>query len=139
MISGTSKIWSKSGPGDLLIITKMLQKIQEKLWNHLGKYYCCQSGTSKIRQFSESVCPGYQIFFVFFDIFRFRFGISCVFWVYILKIFLRRWGIENDTFSIIKQHPTWIWISYLSKTWTGDHPKLSYFQGWYLNFYFQER
>ena len=37
MILGTSKIWSKSGPGDLLIITKMLQKIQEKLWNHPGK------------------------------------------------------------------------------------------------------
>ena len=36
MISGTSKILSKSGPGDLLIITKMLQKIQEKLWNHPG-------------------------------------------------------------------------------------------------------
>jgi hypothetical protein len=27
MIPGTSKILSKSGPGDLLIITKMLQKI----------------------------------------------------------------------------------------------------------------
>ena len=29
MISGTSKIWSKSGPVDLLIITEMLQEIQE--------------------------------------------------------------------------------------------------------------
>ena len=37
MIPGTSKILSKSGPGTLLIITKMLQKIQEKLWNHPGK------------------------------------------------------------------------------------------------------
>ena len=32
MVSGTSQIWSKSGPVDLLIITKMLQKKQEKLW-----------------------------------------------------------------------------------------------------------
>ena len=30
MISGTSKIWSKSGPVALLTITNMLQKIQEK-------------------------------------------------------------------------------------------------------------
>ena len=36
MILGTSKIWSKSGPVDLLIITKMLQRIQEQLWNHPG-------------------------------------------------------------------------------------------------------
>ena len=28
-----------------------------------------------------------------------------IFWIYILKIILRRWGIENYTFSIIKQHP----------------------------------
>ena len=37
MIPGTSKILSKSGLQHLLIITKMLQKIQEKIWNHLGK------------------------------------------------------------------------------------------------------
>ena len=31
MISRTSNIWSKSGPADLLIITKMAQTIQEKM------------------------------------------------------------------------------------------------------------
>ena len=36
MIPGTSKILSKSGLQHLLTITKMLQKIQEKLWNHPG-------------------------------------------------------------------------------------------------------
>ena len=36
MIPGTSKILSKSGLQHLLTITKMLQKIQEKIWNHLG-------------------------------------------------------------------------------------------------------
>ena len=37
MILGTSKILSKSGLQHLLTITKMLQHIQEKLWNHPGK------------------------------------------------------------------------------------------------------
>ena len=31
MISGTSKMLSKPGPGDLLTITKMLQNIQENM------------------------------------------------------------------------------------------------------------
>ena len=35
MIPGTPKVLSKSGPGDLQVITKMLQKIQEKSWDHL--------------------------------------------------------------------------------------------------------
>ena len=29
-------------------------------------------------------------------------------WIYVLKIILRRWGIENYTFFIIKQHPNLI-------------------------------
>ena len=33
MISGTSKIWSKSRPVDLLIITRILQTTK-KIWNH---------------------------------------------------------------------------------------------------------
>ena len=47
MILGTSKIWSKYGPVDLLTITKMLQNIQEKYGTVLDKYYLCQSGTQK--------------------------------------------------------------------------------------------
>ena len=50
MISGTSNIWLKSGPGDLLTITKMLQKIQENYGIILETYYLCQSGTQKIRK-----------------------------------------------------------------------------------------
>ena len=80
----------------------MLQKIQEKLWNHLGKILFASIWDIKNSIFSESVCPRYQILF---DCFSFVFGFPCVFWLYILKIFLRRWGIENDTFFIIKQHP----------------------------------
>ena len=48
MILGTSKVLSKSGPVDLLTITKMLKKMQEKIWNHPGKYYLCKSWTHEI-------------------------------------------------------------------------------------------
>ena len=45
MISGTSKIWSTSGPIDLLTITKTLQLIKEKYGFSLGRYDCCQCVT----------------------------------------------------------------------------------------------
>ena len=48
MIWGTSTILSKYGPVDLLIITEMLQKIQEYYGSILVKYYVCQSGTQQI-------------------------------------------------------------------------------------------
>ena len=106
MIPGTSKILSKSGPGDLRIITKMLQKIQEKYGIILGTYYFVNMGHQIVRKFSKSVCPRYQMFSMFFDFVFWCFWIClCLLWVYVLKIFLRRWGIENDTFSITKQHP----------------------------------
>ena len=62
-------------------------------------------GHQKFRKFSESVCPRYQIFFDFF-----AFPIFFMFFlnIYILKIILWRWGIENYTFSITKQHPNLI-------------------------------
>ena len=63
MILGTSKIVSEYGPGDLLIITKMLQKIQEKIWNHPGKYYLCQSGTHKFPKMSQFWTHQTPIFF----------------------------------------------------------------------------
>ena len=55
MISGTSKICSKFGPVDLLSITKRLQRIQDKLWNHPGKYDICQSGTQQISKSFEKM------------------------------------------------------------------------------------
>ena len=64
MISGTSKIWSKSGPGELRIITKMAQEIQEKIWNHPGKILSMSIWDSKqFGSFQENVCPMYNIFF----------------------------------------------------------------------------
>ena len=62
MISGTSKIWLKSGPVDFLTITKMLQKIEEQLWNHPGKYYLCQYGTHVLKMFEKSVGHRYHVF-----------------------------------------------------------------------------
>ena len=87
VIWGTSKIWSKSGPVDLLSITKMLQKIREQLWEHPGNIYIymfCQFGTHKI------------LFFLFGNMYvlgtmRFAFLVFFVeFRVHILKIFLWR-------------------------------------------------
>ena len=109
MIPGTSKTLSKSGPGDLRIITKMLQETQEKYGIILEKYYFWQYETSEIRNFSKSVCPRYQMLF---DAFRLLFGFAfdvfadslVNFLIYIWKIILRRWGLKNATFSITKQH-----------------------------------
>ena len=73
MISGTSNILLKSGPGDLLTITKMLQKIQEKYGIILEKYYLCQYGTHKIlKTFGKLHVLG-TIFSDFVSDFRFDF------------------------------------------------------------------
>ena len=54
MISGTSRILSKYGPVALLIITKMLQRVQEKSWNILEKCYLCQDGIQKNKSEKKS-------------------------------------------------------------------------------------
>ena len=63
MILGTSIFLSKSGPADLLTITKMLQTIQEKYGNILEKYYLCKYETQQILKCSN-ICPGYNAFFL---------------------------------------------------------------------------
>ena len=64
MISGTSKIWSKSGPVALLIITKMAQKIQENYRIILEKYYLCQyeTQTDKKKKNEKGYVPGTTFF-----------------------------------------------------------------------------
>ena len=62
MIPGTSKIWSKSGPGDLLIITKMLQKTQAKYGIILETYYFCQYVTHKISKIFEICMSDVPVF-----------------------------------------------------------------------------
>ena len=81
---------------------KKYKKIMETSWKHI---IFVNLGHQKFRKFSESVCPRYQIFSFFPFFFDFVVVFSCGFWIYILRIILRRWGIENYTFSIIKQHP----------------------------------
>ena len=112
MISGTSKVLSKSGPVDLLKITKMLHKTQENYGTILGKYCFCRYGTHKISNKIE-ICMSYvPVLFVVSPLFRF----SCVFLIYILKILLRRWGLKIMNFISLK------------KTWTRNDPTLFYFQ-----------
>ena len=140
MIPGTSKILSKSGPGTLRIITKMLQ-IQEQLWNHPGKILFWSIWNSqKFEKIRNLYVLGTRCFLLF-DCFWTCLEFLVFFWVYILKIILRRWGIGNYTFSIIKQHPN-LNLNFIAikKTRNEFYPKLSYFQGWYPNvFYSQER
>ena len=47
MILGTSKIWSKSGPGDLLTITKMLQRNTRKIMESTG-WQLIESGLAAV-------------------------------------------------------------------------------------------
>ena len=72
MIPGTSKIWSKSGPGALLIITKMLQRntrtIMKSSWKNI---IFVNLGLTKLRKCPKSVCPRYQVFSM--CVFRFLF------------------------------------------------------------------
>ena len=62
MILGTSKFLSKSGPADLLIITKRLQRIQENYGIILDKYYFCQYGTQNKLKVCMSYVPCVSIF-----------------------------------------------------------------------------
>ena len=76
MIPGTSKILSKSGPGTLLIITKMLQEIQQKIWNHPGKILFLSIWDIKIFENFE-ICMSYVP--DFFNLFSLFLGFSCEF------------------------------------------------------------
>ena len=71
MIWGTSIFLSNSGPVALRTITKMLQKIQEKYGNILGKYYLCQYGTQKSKMFEKQMYVPGTIFVVCFFSFLF--------------------------------------------------------------------
>ena len=64
MISGTSKILSKSGPVALLIITRMLQKIQEELWDHPGKIIYVNLGLTTFRTFLKFGPTKHLFFFI---------------------------------------------------------------------------
>ena len=111
---------------------KVPQQILESIWEHLGKYYFSMSD----KQTNWKSPTGKPMFWICF-----RFIFFCIYLLSIgLQIFLWRWGIEHVSFPLIKSTKALMWISYLSKTWTGNHPKLFYFQGWYPKLFdFQER
>ena len=159
MILGTSNIWSKFGPVALLTITKILQRIQENMESSWKNIIYVNPGLTKIRKSSKMYVLGTISFrcvrFVsmFFD---FVCENECIFRKYFCGD--EDWNMIN--FPLIKCTKAWMWISYLSKSWTGSlttflfsgkgHPKYSYFQGrvpklFYLQgrvpklFYFQRR
>ena len=109
MILGTSKILTLFGPiiGHFwarrpciccLSFTKILQTILESIWEHLGKYYFPMSDKHFFENIRKANPPCF-FEFIFGSIF------VSIFWIYIFKIILWRWGLENDSFSITKQHP----------------------------------
>ena len=82
MLLGTLKIVSKSGPVEFLIITNMVQNIQEQLWNHPGKYYLCKYGTQTNWKNKQMYFPCTMLFLIF-----------CISF---LNYILRRCGSGND-------------------------------------------
>ena len=147
MISGTSKTWSKSGPGALLNITKLAQRIQEKLWNRPGKILFMSIWDSHV---FENVRKLYVLCTIFV-----RLSFCCVFCFVgnlgtSFENNFEKMRIENMiNFPFINKRKTWIWISDLSKTWNGiwvtflfsgkGYPTLFYCQGRVPIFYFQIR
>ena len=136
MISGTSKIWTKSGPVDLVIITKMLQNIQENMessWKHI---IFTNLGRKKSKKIRTNACHVYKFFVlcVFLNIF----------WVYILYIIFyedeeRKWLISINkinksldmNFISIRKHEleTWYFL------YLGEGMPIFYYQGRAPNFF----
>ena len=93
------KIWTRRPPNYYQNASKNARQNMDSSWEILLlsiwdiKHFenCRDRYVLGTRLFSD-FCSFFDVFLVFF-------------WVYILKIILRRWGIENDTFFIIKQHP----------------------------------
>ena len=109
MISGTSKIslilgliighfWARRPCICGLSYTKILQKILESIWEHLGNilfFHVWQPTFSKCFERWTLTC--------FLNLFCGYY--FCIFVEYIfVNYILRRWGIENDSFSINKIH-----------------------------------
>ena len=70
MISGTSKIWSKIGPVDLIDITELLKKLQENMGTS-STHIIFISENLEIRKLSIVLKGIYTICFVCFLFFHF--------------------------------------------------------------------
>ena len=128
MMSGTSKIWSKSGPGHLLTITKMLQKIQGNMESSWTNIVYVNMGLKKSKLFKKMYVLGTILFACF------SFGSSAVWWKFDYIFWKYFCGDEDQnviSFAFIKCTKAWIWVSYLSRTWNGNlvnPPKLCIFK-----------
>ena len=127
MISGTSKILSKSGPVALLTITKTLQRIQENYGIILANFIYVNMGLKKTKMFGDM----YVLCTRFVDCFHFFVCFFVNIWLPVLKYFCGDEDWKMINFPLIKCTEAWIWISYLSKTMTyesGKSSKFIYFQ-----------
>ena len=101
MISGTSKISSKSGPVDFLIITKMLQKIRDKSGNILETYYLWKSETHFFEFFGSTVYPTFWTFEIM------KFKDLKIWWYEDMKI----WRLETMVFYFIFGWFILLWVN----------------------------
>ena len=116
MIFGTSICLSKSGPVDLLTITKMLQRIQEKYGDILEHIIFVNLGLMFLKMFEQNVCPRYHDFVLLSS------RVSHLFEYLIFILIFTKMRIENDedrmnkihksldmNFKSIKKHEMEIW------------------------------
>ena len=112
--------------------TKILQKIIESIWEHLGKYYFPMSDKQKIWKFPKG---NPTIFWIY---------VLDIYFVYILYIFFEyvcsKYFCGDEDFKrihfpLIKSTKAWLWISFVSKTWTGFYPKVCIFKECTLNLF----
>ena len=154
MISGTSEKLSKSGPGYLLIITKMAQKLQEtygiifeivaKSFEKVEKYLenilpKLLSSMDKFEKFRNSceACPPF-VFEQYVWTSR-TYLLKHILNMYFLKCFLWRRGSENDECSI-KHICKSLDMNFISKNMTWKFGNFLFSgKGISKLFYFQER
>ena len=79
------------------------QRTLESIWKHPGKNIT--HGNLRPKNFEKIWNINPQFFLFVFCIYLLDPFVGYIFWIYIFKIILGRWGIENYTFFIIKQHP----------------------------------
>ena len=125
MISGTSKMslilepinghfWAHVPRICGFSYTKILQRILESIWEHLGKILLLHIWESKLSK--KTILRKANPPFVFEIIF-------CIFFVYIFP----KWfcGDEERTmihFPLLNSTQTWIWIAHLSKNMNSKSP-----------------
>ena len=118
------KIWPPTPPN----YHQNASKNTRKIWNHPGQILFMSIWD--IKNFEKILTldpptPPFVFCFSFYD--------------NLLSIYLKNsfYGDEERkmiNFPLINKRKAWIWILFVSKTWTGFYPKLGVFQEFTLNF-----